>query len=157
MSEEEPKLETVRDEAGRWVKGAPTPNARGRGAGRETWMTHADRVDYILNKYTRGQIKQMAIHPDQIDDLPLKDALIMQNIINALQSDGGTERERIYSRLFGEPIKRSELTGADGAELFNNESARAEVRSKLLSPIAASDTGTTAECAERPATPGTEV
>ena len=127
-----------------WVKGCESPNPNGRPRGTETWQSHAKRLDYLLDKYTRGQIKEFVTHPERFDSLPSKDALIIQNIINAFQADGGTERERMYSRLFGEPIKRSELTGADGTELFNADAARAEIRSKLLSPIAESDTGTKA-------------
>lgn len=133
MSDDKEKLETVREPNGRWVEGAPSPNPKGRGAGRETWQSHADRLDGLLEKYTFAVIKQIIADPTQLDKLPLKDALILRNITNALQGDG-LERERLYSRLFGEPIKRSELTGADGKDLFDADATRAKIRSKLFPP-----------------------
>jgi hypothetical protein len=110
--------EIKRNPDGTIAKGSASLNPLGRPLGsRMTWQDYADRVDHFLTEYTRAEIKEIVLDQARFDKFVTRDALILQNIANSLQVDGGQERERLLSRVIGEAIKRSEFTGAGGAPL----------------------------------------
>ena len=117
---------------------AGNPGGPGKPRGRMTWQDYADRVDHFLSTYARGEINALVLNEDEFDKLVVRDALIVQTIAESLSKDGLMSRKELLNRVIGEAIKRGELTGKDGANLFNKD-ARAALESKLGSAIAGTE------------------
>lgn len=113
---------------------AGNPGGPGKPRGRMTWQDYADRVDHFLSTYARGEINALVLNEDEFDKLVVRDALIVQTIAESLSKDGLMSRKELLNRVIGEAIKRGELTGKDGANLFNDD-ARAAIEGKLCAAI----------------------
>ena len=122
---------------GQWPKGY-CPNPKGRPRGIMTWQDYADRIDYYLSGFTRGQIKALVMDVDEFDKLVSRDAMIVQTMAEAFSGEGLLSRKELLSRVIGESMKRGELTGANGTALFGDDD-KAAIRSKLTT--AAIDSG----------------
>lgn len=92
-------------------------NPNGRPRHRMTWQSYADRVDFFLNTYTRGQIKAIVTDPVAYDKFVVRDAFILQSIAEALQADGLASRREIINRVIGEAVKRNEVSGVGGGAI----------------------------------------
>lgn len=109
------------------------------GRKRMTWQDIADRVDYYLSSFTRGEIKAMVLNTEEFDKLVMRDAFIVQTMAEGLQSDGLMSREKILARVIGDALQRKELSGPNGGAIeFDDATRRADVRRRLLSDAAES-------------------
>lgn len=132
---EQPKLvnaQVKRNPDGTWPRGQ---SGNPFGKKRMTWQDFADRVDYYLSHFTRGEIKAMVLNTNEFDKLVMRDAFIVQTMAEGLQSDGLMSREKIIARVIGDAIQKKELSGPEGGAIeFDDAGRRADLRRKLLAP-----------------------
>jgi hypothetical protein len=107
-------------------------NPAGRPRNRMTWQNYADRIDYYLNEYTRGEIKKLVLDPDEFDKLVTRDALVVQTIAESLQVDGLPSRKELLNRIIGTPIEKAEIMGKGGNNLFISHEELEAAHRKLL-------------------------
>ena len=84
-----------------------------------------DVADMLLKKYAPSEIIAIAGDPVRLDkECSSFQAMIMIQLANALSArgnnDNALERERLFDRVVGKPVSRTELTGKNGATLQIN-------------------------------------
>lgn len=114
-------------------------NPEGRGAKDSPWQPFGARCKYWLNKMTRRELRELAMNEEAMDKLSSYDSMVITALVGAqVGKERGKERERVLDRIEGKPTQRNELTGKDGAKLFND--SEESVRSKLARLAAAGQT-----------------
>lgn len=123
-------IEVKRNKDGTWP---PGQSGNPFGNKRMTWQDYADRIDYYLSHFTRGEIKALVTNVEEFDKLVMRDSFIVQSMAEGLQSDGLMSRQEIIKRVVGEAVSRKELSGPDGGAIeFDDAGRRADLRRKLL-------------------------
>ena len=106
-----------------WVKGQS-----GNKAGRtpSVFAGFADRATHLLEKLSRAEIIRISEDEAELNKYPSFDCLVIRQLANALQAGKDQpqilmdEREKLYDRVMGKAVSRTELTGKDGERLQIN-------------------------------------
>lgn len=94
------------------------------GKPKSVFSTQEQVAGALMERYTPGQILDIAGDPKKLDKLGTWSAVVMLQLANMLKShedlDFAIERERMLDRVVGKAVSRTELTGKDGAALQIN-------------------------------------
>lgn len=100
-------------------------NPKGRPPG--VFSTFSDTASRILEELTREQIIAISDDETKLNTYPAFKCLVIRQLAQALKSGGlestlnmTEERERLYDRVMGKAVSRTELTGKDGERLQIN-------------------------------------
>ena len=104
--------------------GMPSVNPKGRPSG--VFSTFSDTATRLLEELTREQIIAISDDEAELNKFPPFKCLVIRQLAHALQAGKNEpqilmdEREKLYDRVMGKAVSRTELTGKDGANLQIN-------------------------------------
>ncbi len=100
-------------------------NPKGRPPG--VFHTFSDTAGRILEELSREQIIAISDDEEKLNTYPAFKCLVIRQLANALKAGGpdaplhlAEEREKLYDRVMGKAVSRTELTGKDGERLQIN-------------------------------------
>jgi hypothetical protein len=98
------------------IKGMPSVNPKGRN--RAVFQDFPQRASHYLEKLSKSEILALASNDEKLDKLSSFDCLVIMQLAGALDRNDklnlAAERERLYDRVMGKAVSRTELTGKDG-------------------------------------------
>ncbi len=106
-----------------WLPGV-SGNPKGRPP--SVFAGFADRATHLLEKLSRAEIIRISEDEAELNKYPSFDCLVIRQLANALQAGKDQpqilmdEREKLYDRVMGKAVSRTELTGKDGEGLTIN-------------------------------------
>jgi hypothetical protein len=106
-----------------WLPGV-SGNPKGRPP--SVFAGFADRATHLLEKLSRAEIIRISEDEAELNKYPSFDCLVIRQLANALQAGKDQpqilmdEREKLYDRVMGKAVSRTELTGKDGERLQIN-------------------------------------
>lgn len=109
---EKPPAESKRNPDGTWKEGC-SGNIAGRPRGIMSGREYSEMLDEMLDKYTIGDLRDFAAHPEKMDDFSVKKGQIIRAMVDSITKGGGIERERILVRLLGPPPQKMVHEGGD--------------------------------------------
>lgn len=86
--------------------------ATGENGHKKGYQRYADRAIYLMEKYSAGELADLANNDDELRKLPVRDAQIIKHLVNTLAGDDvRLERESLLDRIEGKPKEPKELSG----------------------------------------------
>lgn len=101
-----------RNPDGSFAKGS-NHNPTGNNGHLKGYQRYSDRALFLQEKYTTGEIIDIATDITKLRQLPVRDAQILKHLFNTLIGDDiRLEREALLDRIEGKPKEHKELSGA---------------------------------------------
>lgn len=108
----------------KWQKGV-SGNPKGKPPG--VFHTFSDTATRLLEKFGRDELIAISDDEARLNTYPAFQCLVIRQLAGALRAGGPDatinmteERERLYDRVMGKAVSRTELTGKNGADLQIN-------------------------------------